>query len=142
VALKTDLDEELPSLRGDSSQLHQVFLNLVMNALDAMPEGGELRLATRSCLGSDLAPSSVGLDCSCAQAEISDTGVGIPADRLERIFDPFYTTKGRQRGTGLGLAIAREIVHSYSGQIVVDSRPGEGSRFVITIPQGPCAPDA
>ena len=109
------------SVTGIEHQLQQVFLNLFLNARDAMPHGGWLSVATR-------------LEGSHAIAEISDTGSGIPSEQLARIYDPFFTTKAIGRGTGLGLSIAYGIVREHDGTIRCDSAVGQGTRFSVTLP--------
>ncbi|HEX3702326.1 MAG TPA: ATP-binding protein [Vicinamibacterales bacterium] len=106
---------------GIEHQLQQVFLNLFLNARDAMPSGGWLSVATR-------------LDGEQAVAEIADTGSGIPSDQLSRIYDPFFTTKDIGRGTGLGLSITYGIVREHDGAIHCDSAVGQGTRFTLTLP--------
>jgi signal transduction histidine kinase len=102
---------------ADATQLRRALLNLVRNALQATPRGGTVALAT----------------ARGARLTVSDTGAGIPAERLARIFDPFYTTK--EQGTGLGLAFVREIVTDHGGMLEVDSAPGAGTRFTIALPE-------
>jgi molybdenum cofactor guanylyltransferase len=111
----------LPMLMGDENALQQVFVNLLMNAIDAMPEGGALAIRTASRNGEVI-------------ADMSDTGAGIPAAALPKIFDPFYTTKEVGKGTGLGLAIARRIVTDHQGAIEVQSEAGRGSTFHLRFP--------
>ncbi|GAB4552830.1 MAG: ATP-binding protein [Geothermobacteraceae bacterium] len=105
--------------RGRSEQLRQVLLNLVINAHQAMPAGGTLALSTRC-------------DGQRARLKVQDTGAGIAPENLERIFDPFYTT--RSNGTGLGLAITARIISGHRGTITVDSTPGQGALFTIELP--------
>jgi len=111
-----------PEIRGDSEKLQQLFLNLLLNAVDAMPRGGRIVVS----LGTD---SDGGLE-----VRVRDTGVGIPQDQLSQIFQPFYTTKEAGHGSGLGLVVAREIVADHEGEIDVASEPGEGTEFRITLP--------
>lgn len=110
---------ELPPLAGDRGQLRQVFLNLVLNALQAMPGGGSLTVTTESVDGQ-------------ARLRFADTGQGIAPENLERIFNPFFTT--RREGTGLGLAITQRIVQGHGGRIEVQSRAGEGTTFTVILP--------
>jgi len=112
---------ELPPLPGDREQLKQAFLNLVLNALQAMPGGGVLTI------GTELVDAQL-------RIRIADTGQGIPAENLERIFNPFFTT--RQEGTGLGLAITHRIIQGHGGRIEAQSRLGEGTTFTVIIPVG------
>jgi PAS domain S-box-containing protein len=123
VRLETDLDERLPPLDADRKAIETVCVNLLMNALDATPPGGTVSVRTR--------PSGMG---TSQTLEVGDTGCGVPPELQRRIFEPFYTTKKTGRGTGLGLAVCRSIVERHGGTIRVDSRPGHGSRFVVTIP--------
>ena len=123
VELNLQLAPDLPLVRCDPSQIEQVILSLVMNAIDAMPHGGTLRIST-----GHLAQSGE------AQIEVQDDGVGIPADVLPNLFEPFFTTKERGHGLGLGLAISRTIVERHLGRIEVSSEPGRGTQFTITLP--------
>ncbi len=108
---------------GNANQLQQVFTNIALNSAQAMEQGGgELKI----CAELDAVGSCV--------LTIHDTGPGIPADCQEKIFDPFFTTKPTGRGTGLGLSIVYGIVSRHNGHIVVDSAPGQGTTFTITIP--------
>jgi signal transduction histidine kinase len=126
VELRVRIDEQMPSVAGDPESLLQVFLNLGQNALQAMPEGGTLEVLTtrrrRSRLG-------YGQFC---EVRFRDTGIGIPRDRLKKLFIPFYTTK--QKGTGLGLAISHRIINQHGGTIEVRSTIGQGSTFSVFLP--------
>jgi signal transduction histidine kinase len=126
VELSVKLDELLPAVAGDPEQLRQVFLNLGLNAMQAMPDGGRLEILTtrrrRSALGYG----------SFSEVRFRDTGEGIPRDKLKSLFIPFYTTK--QKGTGLGLAISQRIVTQHNGTIEVRSRAGQGSTFSVFLP--------
>ena len=119
IQLKLSLSEDLPPLMGDREQLKQVFLNIILNAIQAMPNGGKIEIST-------------GLGDGIVQVKISDTGCGIPKDLKERIFDPFFTTK--DDGTGLGLSIAQGIVERHRGKIEVVSEEGKGSTFIVSLP--------
>ena len=114
---------------GIEHQLQQVFLNLFLNARDAMPSGGWLSVSTR-------------IDGDRAVAEIADTGSGIPSAHLARIYDPFFTTKAIGRGTGLGLSITYGIVQEHAGSISCDSQVGQGTRFSIRLPLAETLPKA
>lgn len=120
VVVRTHLAEDLPDISFDSEQIYQVVLNIVINAIQAMPEGGQLTLTTIAQEGS-------------AVLEVSDTGLGIVPEKLEQIFAPFFTDKNR--GTGLGLTIAKNIVEKHQGTLTVTSTPGEGSTFRMTLPR-------
>jgi two-component system NtrC family sensor kinase len=127
VRLTHALAPDLPSVVGDADRLQQVFINLVNNALDAMPEGGELRVTTaftRSAAG----------DGGAISVEFGDTGTGMTEDVRARIFDPLYTTKARGRGTGLGLVVVRQALAEHGGRIEVESESGAGSLFRLTLP--------
>jgi hypothetical protein len=121
VSIESALDASLPPIHGDAGKLQQVFLNLIFNARDAMPHGGRLRLRTSR-------------QNSRVQIEVADTGVGIPAENLGKIYDPFFTTKATGRGTGLGLAVSYGIIQEHSGSIHCSSRPGHGTSFLIEFP--------
>ncbi len=121
ISLNTQLTPSLPQVFGNHGKLQQVFMNLIMNARDAMPRGGELTLATEAENGSVL-------------VEVADNGVGIPNEHLSKIFDPFFTTKSTSRGTGLGLAVTYGIIREHAGQIRVESAVGRGTTFRLEFP--------
>jgi two-component system NtrC family sensor kinase len=110
---------ELPPVLADFGQLRQAFVNVVMNACEAMGRGGRLEIATRTSDGT-------------IEVVIADTGPGIPPEQLRKIFDPFFTTK--EKGTGLGLSVVYGIVERHGGSIDVDSRVGEGTTFTFRLP--------
>jgi signal transduction histidine kinase len=112
----------------DAGQIRQVLLNVILNGVQAMPEGGRLTIASSAEVGADGRPLGI-------TVTVSDTGIGIPPPNLSRIFDPFYTT--RDEGTGLGLAIVHAIVEGHGGRITVDSTVGQGTTFVFRFPGGP-----
>jgi signal transduction histidine kinase len=126
VELKLQLPPDLPEVRVDPMQLEQALVELVSNALDAMPQGGCLRLAAQA-LNSRTAPEEVVL-------EVSDTGDGIPDHVLPAVCEPFFTT--RQEGTGLGLAIAKRYVEQNGGRLEIESRPGSGTTVRVRLPVG------
>jgi len=148
VEIHTEFALELPVLRGDPNQLQQVFMNLILNAFDAMEDRGRLRISTRLTEMSAVMPEQVdsrpyvfafdtekmALAGRVVQVEILDEGSGISQDHLARIFEPFYTTKEEGLGTGLGLAICRSIVEKCEGNILIASREGEGSRASVFLP--------
>jgi two-component system NtrC family sensor kinase len=121
IQVRRDLASPAPIISGFEFKLQQVFLNLLMNARDAMPKGGWLSIATWT-------------DGDVAVVEVADTGTGIPRELLSRIYDPFFTTKAIGEGTGLGLSITYGIVREHDGSIACDSTPGEGTRFTLTFP--------
>ncbi|MBI2461303.1 MAG: HAMP domain-containing protein [Candidatus Rokubacteria bacterium] len=125
VSVETDLARDLPPVAGDPQQLQQAFLNVIVNALDAMPAGGHLRVATRPERRDGR---------QWAQVRISDTGPGIRPDHLKQIFDPFFTTKELGKGVGLGLFITQQMVREHDGAIEVESSGGQGTTFVLAFP--------
>lgn len=124
IELIARLDPTLPAIRGSPERLQQVFINLIDNSLDAMPDGGQLVILTRA-------------EEHRVVIEYQDSGLGMSPEVLSHAFDPFFTTKPEGGGSGLGLAIVRQIIHEHGGEILADSRPGEGSRFLITLPAIP-----
>jgi len=134
ISIQTDFQPELPSLVGDANQLEQAFLNIVVNAWHAMPEGGTLSLRTRLVPGGDRLRRGGRAAAAGVEVVIADTGVGIPPEHLPRIFDPFFSTKGVGKGTGLGLAITRRIVEDHHGTIEVSSEVQRGTSFRIWLP--------
>lgn len=125
------LDREVWNITADPSQIEQVIMNVVLNARDAMPNGGSLRIATRNAV---LADDSELLPGPYVVLEISDTGVGMDEQTLSQIFEPFFTTKDISQGTGLGLSTVYGIVKQSNGSISVTSSPGEGTTFVVALP--------
>jgi signal transduction histidine kinase len=125
VQLEMALEHNLPPILGNSGKLQQVFLNLFLNAKDAMAAGGTLRIATQSN--------------GLVAVDISDTGSGIATEHMQRIYDPFFTTKttvseGQRRGTGLGLAVSYGIIQEHAGKIQVESQLGSGTTFHLEFP--------
>ena len=121
IRLVLAVPPELPVITADRDHLKQVMLNLILNGVQAMPEGGTLTL-------------QAGTTREALTLTVADTGHGIPTEALSRIFDPYFTTKAK--GLGLGLAIARKIVEDHGGRIEVENQPGQGSRCLITLPLG------
>ncbi len=135
IEFKTDTDKTLPTIVGDTNQLHQVFLNLSVNARDAMPKGGTITLSTKLVQGLSLQ----GRFPEARQSEyvhisVTDSGSGMDEQTRSRIFEPFFTTKGQGSGTGLGLAVVYGIVNSHHGFIEVFSKPGKGTVFHMYFP--------
>ena len=126
IQVRRELCPVAPVVFGTEHKLQQVFLNLFINARDAMPRGGWLSITTRTA-------------GEWATVEVGDTGAGIPAEHVSRIYDPFFTTKALGQGTGLGLSITYGIVSEHDGTISCDSHPGEGTRFTLTLPLMPAA---
>ena len=135
-------DEDLAPILGDATQLHQVLLNLCVNARDAMPAGGALEVdATRVSVSPAEARShGDGAAGDYVLWRVRDSGLGIPAAIVEHIFDPFFSTKSPEQGTGLGLSTALGIVRSHGGFMRVDSAPGRGSTFSVYLPAAPRDP--
>ena len=122
VEIVREYAEDLPRVQGNAGKLQQVFTNLLLNARDAIPDGGRITLRT------------VSDERDMINVEVRDTGIGIAPENVARIYDPFFTTKGVGRGTGLGLAVSYGIVQEHSGHIAVESAPGRGTTFRITLP--------
>jgi hypothetical protein len=117
--------DKLPATYGNAGKLQQVFTNLILNARDALPDGGQITLSTAVQENGQIAIT------------IADDGLGIAPENLAKIFDPFFTTKGVGRGTGLGLAVTYGLVQEHSGHITVESAPGQGASFCVTLPPAP-----
>ena len=115
-------DDDAPEVFANAGKLQQVFTNLILNARDAIPDGGKIILSTGTAEDGSLI------------AEIADTGIGIAPENVAKIYDPFYTTKGVGQGTGLGLAVSYGIIQEHTGRITVDSEPGQGTTFRIILP--------
>jgi signal transduction histidine kinase len=116
-----EIESTLPRVMGNRGRLQQVLMNLLLNAVDAMPDGGTIGVRASASAGR-------------VRLTVSDTGVGIPAEHLEKIYDPFFTTKPRGQGTGLGLSVSYGIVKEHAGTLTAESAPGEGSRFIVSLP--------
>ncbi len=121
IQIESRFDPSLPSVYGNSGKLQQVFINLFLNARDAMPSGGNLVIET-------------GMTDSMVVIDISDTGIGISDEDRKKIFDPFFTTKTVGKGTGLGLSVSYGIIQEHGGRILVDSNIGEGTHFKLKLP--------
>jgi two-component system NtrC family sensor kinase len=135
VTTKESYDETLPLVSLDADQIKQVFLNMITNAIQAMPDGGELKVATAyRPQGRSPEPAERIDGADCVAVEFHDTGTGISAEDLPRIFDPFFTTKEAGQGTGLGLSISHSIVERHGGWIEVESEVGRGSTFTVMLP--------
>lgn len=144
ITVKLDLDQDLGVIRGDQGQLHQILMNLVINARDAMGKEGVLQIATHALSAEDV-PSDVRTRIPAvgyAELSVSDTGRGIPLPLLKRIFEPYFTTKQKGSGTGLGLSIVRDLVSKHNGTVSCDSTPGRGTNFRIYFPMSAGAVEA
>jgi two-component system NtrC family sensor kinase len=126
IEIQTVYAQELPFLSCDFKRLQQAFVNVLWNAIEAMPEGGKLTVATRFDQEKDK-----------IEIRVSDTGTGIPEEDVERIFEPFYTTKDEGKGVGLGLSVAYGIIRQHQGEIHFQSEVGEGTHVTIHLPPGP-----
>jgi signal transduction histidine kinase len=121
IVIEKELPPELPLARGDGGQLRQAFLNILVNAVEAMPDGGTLRVSHRKP-----DPSSLSLT-------FTDTGAGIPDEQLGKVSDPFYSLKQKSGNIGLGLSIARGIVEGHGGTLKIESAEGEGTRVTVVL---------
>ena len=123
IQIESRFDPKLPCCQASAGHLHQVFLGLLSNARDAMPQGGTITLRTY-------------VNSHFVIAEVEDTGTGMAPDVKARIFEPFFTTKGVGKGTGLGLSVAYGIIKTHGGDITAESTPGKGSLFRLMLPIG------
>jgi PAS domain S-box-containing protein len=123
VIVEMDFEEGCPPAHADADQMSQVLINLLMNAIHAMPDGGRVRVATRQ------------VEPDMVQLSLADTGAGMQADVMARIFDPFFTTKEFGAGTGLGLTVVKGIMEEHGGTISVESEPGKGTTFTMVLPR-------
>jgi two-component system, NtrC family, sensor kinase len=123
IALDENLQTNLQPVRCDAGQIRQVILALLVNAVEAMHDGGQLEIST-----------AIGDSGRGVILRVRDTGMGIPPEALPHIFDPFFTTKDNQQSTGLGLAVAHTILEQHGGEISVNSNPGKGTEFIVTLP--------
>ena len=124
IELKQEITQTPATVMGDKHQLEQVFFNLVKNAMEAMPEGGSLTIASRA----------VAEDGEWWECRVADTGEGISKETMNKIFDPFFTTKPEDKGTGLGLAVTQSIVDAFGGKLWAESPPGQGATFIVRLP--------
>jgi signal transduction histidine kinase len=134
IGIEERLPEGLPHVRVNASEMEQIFLNLFLNALDAMPRGGRLLLEAAVADGGPGTPT--------LEVTIEDTGTGVPEHLLPRVFEPFVTTKEEGRGTGLGLSICMGLVRSNGGEIGLESSPGRGTRVRLRFPTHASTPEA
>ncbi|MCX6138841.1 MAG: ATP-binding protein [Ignavibacteriales bacterium] len=121
IDIVPEYGQDLPLIQGNGNYLQQVFLNLMINARDAMPSGGTIGITTA-------------IEGASIVIGFSDTGGGIPKELQEKIFEPFFTTKSAGKGTGLGLPICRKIIQQHQGKMRVQSTEGKGTKFIIMLP--------
>lgn len=122
IKLELAIPDDLPKIKGESRSLEQVFLNLILNSVQAMPGGGKITIKAKE-------------DSNFVKIDVADTGIGIPPENLHHIFEPFFTTKGVGRGTGLGMSVTYGIIKKHSGNIRVTSTPNIGTTFSIDLPK-------
>jgi signal transduction histidine kinase len=132
IVLKTSLAPDLGAVAMEPAQVQQILLNLVLNARDAMPDGGRITVATRNC---SLTADSLKETARWVELRVTDTGCGMAADTLNHAFDPFFTTKKPGRSSGLGLATARRLATLQGGSITAESEPGKGTRISLRLPR-------
>ena len=124
INLITDIKPDLAKVVGIVNQLQQVFTNFILNAQQAMPDGGQLKISAENIKAT---PNQV-------KIEFADTGCGIPPEDLQRIFEPFFTTKQKEKGTGLGLSVSYQSIQDHKGTIAVNSQVGKGTTFTVILP--------
>ena len=141
IHLTRTFGKDVPQVSFDENQMKQVFINLMMNAVHAMPRGGQLSvrcrtrvLDARDPLVGRRSADSFKSGTPVVVAEVADSGAGIPKEKLSTVFNPFFTTKPPGEGTGLGLAVTRSIVENHKGRIVLESELGVGTTVTITLP--------
>jgi two-component system NtrC family sensor kinase len=141
IEITMDLDRDLPPVWIDADLIKQVIMNMLVNAQHAIEEKGSITVRSRRC-PEPRQPEPGAEPVPMVEFSIIDTGCGIPAENLQRIFDPFFTSKEVGKGTGLGLSVSHGIVRSHGGAIEVESKVGEGSTFRVTLPIKPLSKDA
>jgi two-component system NtrC family sensor kinase len=127
IKLEKQLDEPLPLVLADFDKIQQVLINVIMNAIQAMPDGGNLEITTSVAKGIKIGES----DKNTVRIDIRDTGVGISRENLGKLFTPFFTTKEKGKGVGLGLPVVHGIIEQHKGKIEVNSEPNVGTTFTI-----------
>ena len=130
IAIDFDVPDELPIVCGNVGEFEQVFINLVLNAQNAMPKGGTLRVSAAVIAAGEQAPPGGEM----IEIRFQDSGLGIEPEHIDRIFEPFFTTRPDDGGTGLGLAVSYRIIDTHDGAITVESEPGRGATFIIRLP--------
>jgi signal transduction histidine kinase len=136
IELVSELADDLGLVKIDLAQAQQIIMNLVLNARDAMPDGGRVTLSTRNCDGPIMERDARNQFCdSWVTFVVCDTGCGMDAETLSRLFEPFFTTKQPGKGNGLGLATVHRIVTQEGGRVEVESEPGRGTRVLVHLPR-------
>ncbi|MDD4953864.1 MAG: ATP-binding protein [Candidatus Omnitrophica bacterium] len=136
VTVVKELSPDLPDILVDKNKIEQVFLNVFLNAIQAMPQGGKLFVRTyltKFDIPGRENDASLGLADAAVAVEIEDTGVGIPPEYLQKVFDPFFTTKGPRGGAGLGLSVSNNIINMHGGVIDIKSEQGRGTKIILTL---------
>ncbi|HSO72646.1 MAG TPA: ATP-binding protein [Thermodesulfobacteriota bacterium] len=118
-----ELGSDLPPVTCDFKQIQQALMNMIINGVEAMPQGGTLTIASRFLSKEKM-----------IEVEIRDTGIGIPREHLDNLFEPFFSTKAEGKGVGLGLSVSYGIINNHHGRIKVDSTPGQGTTFRVHLP--------
>ncbi|MBI5025791.1 MAG: histidine kinase, partial [Nitrospirae bacterium] len=134
--IEMDFEKNLPDIMLDADQIQQVFLNLSINAIQAMPEGGVLKITTALRNSEEISEGLSEIKTEWLEIKFEDTGVGISEEDIKNIFNPFFTKK--VKGTGLGLSISQRIIEDHCGRIMVRSQPGKGSAFMVYLPVKCC----
>jgi two-component system NtrC family sensor kinase len=127
IELEKHMGTDLPPVRADFDKIQQVLINIILNAIQAMPQGGKLTIRTSKADGVIIDDSRKDM----LRIDISDTGVGIPKENLNKLFNPFFTTKEKGKGVGLGLSVVHGIIGKHNGKIDVESEIGRGTTFTI-----------
>lgn len=135
IKIEDEIPKNIPPVYANDQEIEQVFLNLFLNSLDAMPTGGTLRLS--ASVPDDLSSHAA----KCVTVSVADTGVGMSEEVRRHVFEPFFTTKPEGKGTGLGLSICHGLIQNNAGSIEVESTVGEGSRITIKLPIDSTASD-
>ena len=139
VTVTTELEDGLWTVTGDEGSIEQVIMNMAVNAKDAMPDGGTLTIRTQNVTisGEEAASSLEAHPGDAVRITIADTGMGIDKDVLDRVFEPFFSTKGADKGTGLGLSVVYNIIKKHNGWVTVKSESGRGTQFMVYLPVAP-----
>jgi signal transduction histidine kinase len=136
ITIQTHLDSDIRNIEGDPGKIEEIMMNLIINARDALPEGGKIIIQTKHIKKEDLksVQKKTSLDSDYIKISVEDTGIGMDEETQNMIFEPFFTTKKEGEGTGLGLTIVREFVSQHNGWIEFDSQKGQGTTFNVYLP--------